>query len=677
MDADPSQSSSRRFYSSTNEHDFPIDFDEGSTPSFRDLTRLFFALIRDHRFTFVLALGHLVVATLGYVVLAVAVGTLVDSTLYSLDFDVTLSGARIPGSLDQIAAFLFFTMILVVYCSFFEMAAFVELGERAAARLRVEVFRHLVLLPMAFYNRNRTGELTSRILADVSVLQETWANDLRMAIKNSLLFFGMIGMMFLVSPILALKVSILIPPVVLVSLWFGKIIRKTSTDVQERLSESTVVVEETLRGINIVKTFGNEMHETNRFWKHLENFLGPAVKAARQRAGFVSAIMFVLLSAMVFLIWQGSREIAAQRMSPGEFTSFMSFLFTAGTAGTTLSYLVGKFQRMTGAASRVLDIAANDTEEIDSGSYLPDSRERLKGHVEFRDVSFSYPSRPEIEVLSGINLELVPGERVAMVGPSGSGKTTIAALLFRLFETDEGGGEILIDGRPISEFPLNWVRRQMAIVPQEVVLFGGTVAENIAYGKPGASRVEVETAARQANATEFIMKLPQGLDTRIGDHGVHLSGGQRQRIAIARAILKDPAILVMDEATSSLDNESERLVREAMHELMKSRTTFIIAHRLSTIREADRILVMRDGRIVENGSHLELYYKGNYYRLLCDAEKAAEEQEERHRGEGDRRTGTDRRQQPGEVPAEIGKDRRSGPRENAEQEPQEKPTQEV
>ncbi|MCB1065721.1 MAG: ABC transporter ATP-binding protein [Verrucomicrobiae bacterium] len=601
--------------------DLPFDSEAGeesraATPW--QALKLYLDLAKGHRVTLWVAVAHLAVGILGHLVFVVAAGWLVDSTLSTLGMEIPLKDGGEPLGIDKVGGFLFLTMLVTLYCTYVDMGSFIELGERAAARLRDRLFGRLIHLPMTFFESTRIGDLSSRLLADVALLQETWTNDLRTYTKNVLMLVGAVVLLFVLSHKLGGLVLITVLPIVAVSVWSGSRIRRESSSVQERLSRTSVIIDEVLTAIRSVKTFSNEAHEAGRFHTAIDDFLRPAVKVARHRAGYVCLILLVLFSCIILLMWYGSREIAARHLTVGDFTAFMSALVLAATAGGLLAELMGRFQRMGGATSRVLALLEEPMEQLDGGTITPEPGDRLEGRVAFRGVRFRYPSRPGAVVLENFELEIAPGERVALVGPSGAGKSTVTALLFRLHDPESG--ELLIDDRPARDYPLGWLRNQMAMVPQEVLLFGGSVAENIAYGRPGASREEIEAAARQANAFDFIQQLPEGFETLVGDRGVQLSGGQRQRVAIARAILKDPAILVLDEATSSLDSENERLVREALDGLTQSRTTLVIAHRLRTVREADRIVVLREGNIAEVGTHEALYTAGGHYRMLCDAE---------------------------------------------------------
>lgn len=561
-------------------------------------------------------------AIAGYLAFAHFSGAMVDET-YGAE-SAPAFAQRLEG-IDHLGWWLLGTLAFILAATYQEGAGFTEVGERAAARLRGHLHRHLLSLPMAFFSKERTGELASRLLTDSALLQESWTNDLRQAVKHGSLAVGSIALLFITAPKLALFIALTVPPTVVVGLVFGRLIRERSARAQDRLAAATIIADESLQGIAGVKACSNEDWETGRFHEALRGYIAPAVSVGRSRAAFVCAIAFIVLAAMVGLMWQGSREIAAHRLSPGELTSFMFYLALLANAGAAIGELVSRLQRMAGASARILTLLGETPEPAGEGWHPDPSNTaqttRLTGAVAFREVSFSYPARPGQPVLSGFSLDIAPGDRVALVGPSGAGKSTLAALLFRLYEPDSG--RILVDGRDLREYAAAWLRQQMALVPQDIQLFGGTVAENIAYGCPESSEAAIRDAARRAQAEEFIELLPRGYETLLGDRGWQLSGGQRQRLAIARAILKNPAILVLDEATSALDHENERLVRLGLEELMRGRTTLIIAHRLSTVRDAKRIAVIRAGALAECGSHAELMARDGFYRELCEREFTA------------------------------------------------------
>jgi ATP-binding cassette subfamily B protein len=408
-----------------------------------------------------------------------------------------------------------------------------------------------------------------------------------------------------------------VPLMIAAAVFFGRRLRRYSRETQDQLAGTNTIVEETLQAIASVKAFANETFEIGRYERSNARVLKAALGAAKWRAVFVAFFILALFGGMVIVLWYGARLMGTGAITGGQLTRFVLYTtFVAGAMGQAAE-LFSQVQKTVGATERVRELL-REPAEIEPGAPLPagvNLPARLKGDVAFESASFRYPARPEITVLNDVTLAARPGERIALVGPSGAGKSTITALLLRFYDPESG--RILIDGRDARTYPLSWLRGQMAIVPQDVLLFGGTIAENIVYGRPGADEAEIREAARLANAHDFIISFPEGYATLVGDRGIKLSGGQRQRIAIARAILKNPAILILDEATSSLDSESERLVQIALDRLMQGRTTFIIAHRLATIRTADRIAVIEAGRVVELGSHDELSAKvdGLYRRL--------------------------------------------------------------
>jgi ABC-type multidrug transport system fused ATPase/permease subunit len=407
------------------------------------------------------------------------------------------------------------------------------------------------------------------------------------------------------------------PVLILVAAVMGRKIRRISEEAQDRLAETNVIVEETLQGIAGVKAFANENYETERYRTGIGGVVAAALRGARFKGGFVSFIVFALFSSIVLVLWYGVRLVGSGQLSIGQLTQFLLYTLYVGGAVGSFAMLYADLQKTVGATQRVRELLRETPEDGGSPEPIP----RLSGDIAFENVSFSYPGRPDVPVLTGLSLTASAGQRVALVGPSGAGKSTIVSLLLRFY--DPASGRITIDGKNASEFPLSQLRGQMAVVPQDVLLFGGSIGENIAYGKPGASQAEIEEAARRANAHDFIAAFPEGYQTKVGERGVKLSGGQRQRVAIARAILRDPAILLLDEATSALDSESERLVQEALDELMKGRTSVIVAHRLSTIRRADRIYVVKGGEVAEAGTHAELLARPDgVYRTLSELQFA-------------------------------------------------------
>lgn len=522
--------------------------------------------------------------------------------------------------IHTMALLLFGIIVLILIFTGFEMLAFARAGESALAALRVDAYRQVIHAPMSFHSQRRVGELGNRLLTDLTLLQETWVNDLPSLLKHAVLLLGGIGLMMGTNLQLSLVIFIVVPCAVGVALLLGKLVRRISRDAQDQLAAAGTIVEETLQGIQTVKAFAMEGAETRRYHGAIGGFLRPALGGARMRAGMVCTILLLALGMFIYVMWHGSVLVERGALTPGEFTRFMFYLAFAGSAAGTVADTVIRVQKSLGAADRVSEILREPTEEADDPSAaLP----RPAGKVEFRAVNFAYPAQADMPVLRDLSFTVQPGQRVALVGPSGAGKSTIVSLILRFFEPQTG--HLLVDDRPTGEYPLQWLRRQMALVPQDPLLFGGSIRENIAYGAPESTLEQVQEAARRAHAEEFINNFPQGYETTVGERGMRLSGGQRQRIAIARAILKNPAILLLDEATSSLDAESEHHVQAALEELMQGRTTFVIAHRLSTVRQANCILVIDRGRLVEMGTHGELIARNGLYQKLCHRQLQADE----------------------------------------------------
>ncbi|MEM7387896.1 MAG: ABC transporter transmembrane domain-containing protein [Verrucomicrobiota bacterium] len=501
-----------------------------------------------------------------------------------------------------------------------ETTWFAEVAECALGDLRIAAYQHLVTLPMRFFDRHRAGELSSRLLSDLSLIQEFWVYDIRMILRYGTMALGGVFMMFVSSPRLACIVGVVVPLVVLCAVWLGKHIRRLATHAQDELARSGAVVDETFQAIGNVKAFGNEAYEVKRYGTVIHRFLKPAVRSARFRALFVCSIVLILMMTVVWIMWYGSLRIQAGHLSPGEFTRFMFYLAFAGSSGGTLAEIFSKFQKTLGANQRIAEILEEGPEDVLSEDPSPGFQLPTSVEVAFESVYFAYPEKPEAPVLKNLTFRIEPGQRVALVGASGAGKSTVVALLLRFY--DPVSGTIRMNGKPLDDRSLPELRSHLAFVPQETLLLGGTVAENIAYGKSGANSEAIRNAARAAHAHEFITRLPEGYESVLGDRGSGISGGQRQRIAIARAILKDAPFLILDEATSSLDSESESQVQAALNALKHGRTTLIIAHRLSTVREADQILVLDKGELIESGTHDQLYLQGGAYRALCDYQLA-------------------------------------------------------
>src|SRR5436190_11747668 len=407
-----------------------------------------------------------------------------------------------------------------------------------------------------------------------------------------------------------------VPLLAIVAVIFGKSIRKMSRKTQDELATSSTIVQETFQGITIVKAFTSEFHEVTRYIKSLKAVVSIAISNARYRGAFVAFMIFSLFGTLAFVVWYGGRMIQTGELTIGVLVMFVIFSMFVGGTFAGFADMFSQLQKTLGATQSVREILRSDGEAVELNPILVAQEYELRGNVRFDHVAFSYPSRKDIIVLKDLSLAASNGEQIAIVGPSGAGKSTIASLLLHFYEPDRG--TIYFDERPTKEFPLSQLRRQMPFVPQDVMLFGGSIKENIGYGKPGATDDEIIAAAKAANAHEFVANFPEQYETIVGERGIKLSGGQRQRVAIGRAILKDPAILILDEATSSLDSESEQLVQEALDNLMKGRTSFVIAHRLSTIRNADKIVLIDKGTVTECGTHAELMNRNGLYRKLND-----------------------------------------------------------
>lgn len=504
---------------------------------------------------------------------------------------------------NTIALGLVVILFLQSIFSYFRLSLFVNFTENTLANIRLALYSNLVKLPMSFFSQKRVGELNSRISSDITQIQDTLTSTIAEFLRQFILIIG--GVILLASESFKLTLLMLsvVPLVAVAAVVFGRFIRRYSKKVQDQVAESQVIVEETLQGISIVKAFANEWHEIARYNGKISEVVKLAIKGGKYRGYFASFIIFCLFGAIVSVVWFGVRLSISGEMSVGQLISFVLYSTFVGASFGGIAELYSQIQKAIGATERVFELLDEVPEKINSTQNTA-ATTKIKGNLSFKNVAFSYPSRKEIKVLKDVSFSAEFGQKIAIVGPSGVGKSTIASLLLRFYDIE--GGEIVIDGKNIYDYDLETLRGNMSIVPQDVILFGGTIRENIAYGKPDASEEEIFLAAKQANAFTFIEGFPEKFETVVGERGIKLSGGQRQRIAIARALLKNPSILILDEATSSLDSESEKLVQEALEILMQGRTSIIIAHRLSTIRTADQILVLDHGRITEKGTHQEL-----------------------------------------------------------------------
>jgi subfamily B ATP-binding cassette protein MsbA len=546
-------------------------------------------LLRPHAPRLAIAAVLLLVAAVAGLVFPAVLRVLLDSAFE----------ARDRGALDRLALLLVGVFAVQALANFGQVFLLSSTTERIVAVLRVQAFAHAIRLDPAFFAARRTGELTSRLAADLGVLQSflaTWVSELS---RQLVFLVGGVVMLFVTNPGLTLTTLAVVPLVVGAALLFGRALRRATTTVQDRVAEAMGMADEAFGAIRTVQSFTREQAEADRFATRLAALVTVAVSRARTRALFFSVVGFVAFGAVALVLWQGGVQVLAGRLTAGALVAYLFYaLFVAAAVGS-LASLFGHFQEAGGAAQRTFELL--DTVPAIRDPEVPRTLPSpVRGAVAFEGVSFAYAdgAPPAVRALT---LTLAPGEVVALVGRSGAGKTTIASLLPRFF--DVTAGRITLDGVDIRQLPLATLRGAIGVVPQEPVLFSGTIRENIAYARPGAPDAALERAARAAHAWEFIERLEAGWDTPVGERGVTLSGGQRQRIALARVFLKDPAVVVLDEATSSLDTESERLVEEALAELLHGRTTLLIAHRLSTVRRAHRVVVLDGGAVVEEGTH--------------------------------------------------------------------------
>ena len=491
-------------------------------------------------------------------------------------------------------------------------------GERVVTDIRQTLYRHLHGLGLSFFSDQRTGEITSRLTNDVSKVQTVATRDLASALRLSLTLVGSLALMVMLNWRLTLLILAVVPPVAFSVKYFGAAVRRLSRDIQKKLAETTAIAEESIVGIRVVKAFAREPYETQRYNGAVEGLFGDSKRLALLSTAFWSGMGLLTMLSLVTIFWFGGREVLAERLTAGDLVAFIVYALNIARTVTGASQLYTSFNAAAGASERLFEL-------LDTGSDVADRPDAValpsaRGEVEFDGVSFHYGDGRDI--LQGVSLRAAPGETVALVGPSGAGKTTLLNLVPRFY--DPTAGAVRLDGRDLRDLTLASVRASAGVVAQDVQLFATSIGDNIRYGRLDATDAEVRQAARDAFADGFIEALPAGYDTEVGERGVKLSGGQRQRLAIARALLKDPPVLLLDEATSALDAESEAAVQEALARLMKGRTTFVIAHRLATVREADRILVLDEGEIVERGTHDELVARGGLYASLAERQFTAD-----------------------------------------------------
>jgi ATP-binding cassette subfamily B protein len=488
---------------------------------------------------------------------------------------------------------------------------FTVAGERIVTRLQEKLFLQIISQEIGFFDQRRTGELLNRLTSDATVLQKAVTVNVSMGLRFALSGIGAIGILIWTSWKLALLMLAVVPVIAIGAGWYGRILRKISRSVQDAFANANAVAEESIGGIRTVRSFAREGHEHERYQEGIEEAFTLAKKRAWVGAWFSGLISFAGYGSIVAVLWYGGHLLASGEMDFGELTSFMLYTFTVAFSLGALSGLYEDFAKAIGASDRVFELLERESEQVDGTIEI----EKPVGALTFSDVSFAYPTRPDAMVLNGVSFQIVPNQVVALVGPSGGGKSTVAALISRFYDVQSGS--VLLDDISIETLQMNWLREHVAVVRQEPILFATSILDNIRYGRPTATREEVFAAAKAANAHDFVSDFPEEYETLVGERGVRLSGGQKQRIAIARAILKDPVLLILDEATSALDVESEHLVQEALERLMENRSSLVIAHRLSTIQHADRVVVLSEGKVVEEGCHDELLeQEGLYHRLV-------------------------------------------------------------
>ena len=522
----------------------------------------------------------------------------------------------VAGSPDALTQTLLLFLVLVTLLAlgtFLRFYLVSWLGERVSADLRKAVFQHLLQLHPGFFETNLSGEIQARITADTTVLQTVIGSSLSVALRNVLLFLGGIAWLFWTNPkltsIVLIAVPLLVSPVVI----FGRRVRRLSRTSQDKVASVGAYVGEALQHIKIVQGMNHQQVDEKSFSQHVESAFDAGIQRIRQRAFLIAIVMLLVLGSIGGMLWVGGQDVLAGRVTPGELAAFVFYALIVASSLGFLSEVIGDLQRAAGATERLMELLEAKSEITDpiSPKSLPSL---VRGSVEIDDLHFGYPSRPDSLALQAVNLHIEPGMTMALVGPSGAGKSTLLELLLRFYDPLQGS--IHFEGIDLRSLPLQELRRHIAFVPQQPTLFSANVWENLRYGQPDASKEEMLAATRDANAEEFLNKLPQGFDSFLGEQGVRLSGGQRQRLAIARAILRDPKLLLLDEATSALDAESERMVQEALLRLMQERTTIVIAHRLSTIQSADMIYVLDEGKVAEFGKHAELLKRNGVYANL-------------------------------------------------------------
>ncbi len=561
-----------------------------------------FRYILPYKWVYIIGMVFLVLSTLTALAFPMFIGALVNTSVENTPGMFSNFMPNLPPmTLPTVMKALLVVLVLQGIFSYFRVLTFVYVSQKAMADIRKDLFSKMISLRYTFFEQNRVGALVSRITADVTQLEEILSWTLAEFIRQVMTLLGGAILIATISGRLSLVMLTTFPLIIVGVMFFGRFIKKLSKQTQEELAESNVIVEETLHNVKTVKSFTNEKFEQGRYFPGIDKVVQYGINTGKYRGLLSTFIIYGIFGGIIFVLWYGISYVQSGAMSIGELFTFILYTVYVGASVGGLGDIYGRLQKAVGATERIREIL-DEPSEVEIAS--SDSTIKIQGDISYKNVDFAYPTRPEMMILENLNLNISEGQKVALVGSSGSGKSTIAELLFRFY--DLNGGDVLINGKSIYDYDISVLRSNIGVVPQDVILFGGSIRENIRYGRPTASDEEIIEAAKKANAFEFIDSFTDKFDTIVGERGIKLSGGQRQRIAIARAILKNPSILILDEATSSLDSESEKLVQDALNVLMEGRTSIIIAHRLSTIKDVDNIFVIDKGKIVESGTHSNL-----------------------------------------------------------------------